>query len=344
MATLGSNYLTLIDLFKRREGEDAKIATVIELLKQQNPILEDAIAMECNMGTIHRHTIRTGLPSVSWGMLYKGTPQSKSRTQQVDDTTGFLEAMSSVDTRLLDLSTNEGALRLSEATSFLEAMNQEMATGIFYHDTATTPEKFKGLSARYNVYANGVNNQGAENQVIHGGGSGSDNTSIWFVTWGDQYTHLLYPKGTRAGVAREDMGKQRVTDGDGNPYYVKEEKFTWHIGLAVKDWRYNARIANIDVSEAVAGNVNLYALMTTAYYRLQSRRVAGGKQCIYMNRTMLETLDKLSTGSTSGTAVNDALRITRRELEGQEVMFWRGMPIRETDAIVNSETLATAAA
>jgi hypothetical protein len=341
MATLGSTYLSLIDLYKRREGEDAKIAAVIELLKQQNPILDDAIAMECNMGTLHRHTIRTGLPSVTWGMLYKGTAQSKSVTQQVDDTTGFLEAMSAIDTRLLKLSNNEGALRLSEASSFLEAMNQEMATGLFYHDTATTPEKFKGLSARYNVYASGANNQGAEKQVVHGGGSGSDNTSIWFVTWGDQYTHLLYPKGTRAGVERQDMGEQRVLDASNNPFYVKEEKFTWHMGLAVKDWRYNARIANIDVSDALAGSVDLYGLMISAYYRLQSRRVAGGRQAIYVNTTIMEALDKLSTGA--GSAANGKLHLMKRELEGQEILTFRGIPIRETDAIVNSEALVPVA-
>lgn len=341
MATIGSNYLNLIDLYKRRESPDAQIATVIELLKQQNPILDDAIAVECNLGTIHRHTIRTGLPSVSWGMLYKGTPQSKSKTQQVDDTTGFLEALSTIDTRLLALSENEGALRLSEATAFLEAMNQEMATGIFYHDTVTSPEKFKGLSARYSVYASGVNNQGAEKQVIHGGGSGSDNTSIWFVTWGDQYTHLLYPKGTKAGVDRQDMGQQRVTDENSNPYYVKEEKFTWHIGLAVKDWRYNARIANIDVSDALAGSVDLYSLMTSAYYRLQARRVAGGRQAIYCNTTIMEALDKLATGV--GSAANSKLHLMKKEVEGQEVLAFRGIPIRETDAIVNNEALVPAA-
>lgn len=341
MATLGSSYLTLIDLYKRREGEDQQIAQVIELLKQQNPILDDAIAMECNMGTIHRHTIRTGLPSVSWGMLYKGTPQSKSRTQQVDDTTGFIEAMSAIDTRLLKLSQNEGALRLSEASSFLEAMNQEMASGIFYHDTAATPEKFKGLSARYNVYGSGANNQGAENQVIDGGGAGSDNTSIWFVTWGDQYTHLLYPKGTKAGVDRQDMGQQRVTDSDGNPFYVKEEKFTWHMGLAVKDWRYNARIANIDVSDVEAGTTDVYALLRKAYYRLQSRRVAGGKQVIYMNRTMLEALD--AAGTNAG-ASDNFIRLRPMEIEGKEVMTYRGIPIRETDSLVNTEALVPAAA
>ncbi|MBL4876797.1 MAG: hypothetical protein JKY10_09945, partial [Cohaesibacteraceae bacterium] len=72
MAVLAQNYLSLIDLYKRQEGDGRQIAAVIELLAQENQILADAVAMECNMGSVHRHTIRTGLPSVSWGMLYKG--------------------------------------------------------------------------------------------------------------------------------------------------------------------------------------------------------------------------------------------------------------------------------
>ena len=240
MATLTSTYINLIDVHKQN---DPRTGEIIEVLKQQNPVLDDAVAMECNMGAIHRHGIRTGLPTPAWGRLYQGIPQSKSSIQQVDDTTGFLEARSGVDTRLLKLSKNPAALRLGEARAHMEAMNQEMARGLFYHDTATTPEKFKGLAARYGV----IGGDGAGNQIVDAGGTGSDNTSIWFVTWGDHATHLLYPEGTKAGVDRQDKGEQRVTDSNGDAYYVKEETFEWHIGLAVKDWRYNARVANLDV-------------------------------------------------------------------------------------------------
>ena len=330
MATLASNYLNLIDVHKQA---DPKIGEVIEVLKQQNPILDDAVAMECNMGATHRHVIRTGLPTPSWGRLYQGIPQSKSQTQQVDDTTGFLEARSGVDTRVLDISKNPAALRLGEAQSHLEAMNQEMATGMFYHDTATTPEKFKGLAARFNTIGGGA----AGNQIVDGGGTGSDNTSIWMVTWGDHACHLLYPDGSRAGVNRQDKGEQRVTDENGNAYYVKEETFTWHMGMAVKDWRYVSRVANIDVSEMLAGNVDLYALMRKAFYKLQSRRMDAktSRIAIYCNRDVMEALDGLAVGNGSG--ANGALRLTPREIEGREVMTYRGIPIRETDALINTE-------
>lgn len=331
MATLSSTYLNLIDVHKQN---DPRTGEIIEVLKQQNPILDDAVAMECNMGAVHRHSIRTGLPTPAWGRLYQGIPQSKSTVQQVDDTTGFLEARSGVDTRALQMSKNPAALRLGEAMSHLEAMNQEMATGMFYHDTATTPEKFKGLAARFGVLGGGA----AGNQIIDAGGTGSINTSIWFVTWGDHACHLLYPEGTKAGVDRQDKGEQRVTDNNGDAYYVKEETFSWHMGMAVKDWRYVTRVANIDTTALAAGNVDLYKFMRQAYWKLQSRRMDAktSRIAIYANRDVLEALDGLSVGG-AGTGTNEFLRVTPRELEGKEVLTYRGMPLREVDALLNTE-------
>ncbi|WP_321337797.1 major capsid protein [Breoghania sp.] len=343
MPTIGSTYPSLIDAHKSSaEG------TVVEMLKAQNPILDDAIATPCNMDAVHRHMTRTGLPTVSWGRLYKGVPQSKSTMQQVDDTTGFLEAGSQIDTRLLRLAPDPAKARLVDSAPYLEAMNQEMASGIFYHNTATTPEKFKGLAARYSVYNPGLADPmkpSAANQVIHGGGSGSNNTSIWFVTWGDHATSLLYPKGMKAGVTIEDKGEQRVTDVDGNPYYVKETLFNWHIGMFVKDWRYNARIANIDISEVVAGNVDLWALLRKAYYRLQSRRrdAQSSRIAIYMNRDVLEVLDTQSTDRALTSARDNTVNLRPMNVEGREVLTYRGIPIRETDALLNTEELVPAA-
>jgi len=330
MATLGATWFDLIDLYKQQDGE-GNFVDIIEMLSEINPILDDAIAVQCNKGTTHLHTVRSGLPSVAWGKLYQGIPNSKSGKAQVEDTTGFVEGLSTIDNRLLDLSTNPGAVRLSEAQAYLEAMSQEVATKIFYGNSAADPEQFMGLSPRFNdtTAANG-------NQIIKAGGAGADNTSIWFVTWGDNQTQLLYPKGTQAGVQREDMGKQRLLDGSGNAYYGMEEKFTWHVGLAVKDWRYVSRICNIDVSLMQAGSVQLYEFLRTAYYRLQNRRVAGGKMAIYCNRDVLEALDALATNA--GTT-DSFVRLKPMEIEGKEVLTYRGIPIRESDAIVNDEDL-----
>lgn len=328
MATLGATFVDLIDIYKQQDGR-GQFVPVIEMLMEMNPMLDDAIAVECNKGTTHLHTVRSGLPDVTWGKLYQGIPNSKGKTSQVEDTTGFVEGLSTIDKRLLDLSTNEGAVRLSEAQAYLEAMSQEVATKLIYGNSASDPEEFMGLAPRFNSLAasNG-------NQIIDAGGTGSDNTSIWFVTWGDNQCNLLYPKGTQAGVEREDMGKQRVTDGSGNAYYAMEEKFTWHIGLAVKDWRYVSRIANIDVSDMAGGTVSLYDFMRKAYYKLQNRRVAGGNIAIYCNRDVLEALDALATNAGS---TDSFVRLKTIEIEGKEITTYRGIPIRESDAIINTE-------
>ena len=339
MATLGASFVDLIDIYKQQDGQ-GQYVEIIEMLSEMNPILDDAIAVECNKGSSHLHTVRTGLPSVTWGKLYQGIPNSKSGKAQVEDTTGFVEGLSTIDKRLLELSTNEGAVRLSEAMSYLEAMSQEVASKMFYGDTASDPEEFMGFAPRFNDLSapNG-------NQIIDAGGTGSDNTSVWFITWGDNQCHLLYPKGTKAGVQREDKGEQRLTDSNGNAYYGKEELFRWHVGLAVKDWRYVVRIANIDVSLLAAdptnidgSNNSLYHYMRKAYYQLQNRRVAGGRLSIYCNKDVLEALDAL--GTNSGT--NDVFtRLTMQEIQGKEVEAYRKIPIRETDAILNTEARVT---
>lgn len=344
MAIIGQSYPTLIDAHKQSGP-----GTVIEILAQDNPILDDAIATACNSGSFHRHMIRTGLPSASWGRLYKGVAQSKATVQQVDDTTGFLEARSEIDTRLLKLAKDQAKQRLVDSAPFLETMNIEMATGIFYHDTATTPEKFKGLSARYSSYYTGPNAvsqrpNNAAGQVVDGGGRGSDNTSIWFVTWGDHATSLLYPEGTTAGVNVMDKGEEKVFDPNGLPFYAKVTAFEWHIGLSVKDWRYNARIANIDVSDMQSGSVDLWALLRKGYYRLKSRRrnALSSRIAIYMNSDVLEILDAQSTDRALLAANPNYTALGQAQVEGKEVRTYRGIPIRETDALLNTEAALSA--
>jgi len=331
MATIGNTFFDLIDAFKRSDDENRiQVATIMELLKETNSLLDDAMTVQCNNGTNHKTTIRTGLPATTWGTLYKGIPQSKSETAQVQDATGFLEGLSTIDMRLLDLADDEGAVRLSEAKAFLESMSQEMADQVIYGNVATDPEKFTGLAPRFNDKS-AVNG----GQIIDAGGTGSDNTSIWFVTWADNAVHMIYPNGSSAGIKREDMGKQRVTDPNGDAYYVKEEMFTWHNGLTVRDWRQVARVANIDVSELMAGNVDIYAWMRKAFWALKSHRISGGRIAIYCNSNVLEALDAQSTPTTSTT--NSFVRLSPTEVDGMEVMGYRGFPVRQVDAIINTE-------
>lgn len=344
MATIGNSFMGLADMY-RSTDQHRNVVPVIEALNILNPLMEDAVMIEANQGTKHLSTIRTGLPAVAWGRLYQGIPQSKSTKQQVEDTTGFVEGLSTVDERLLEISKDPAALRMSEAESFLESMSQDVTTNFFYSDTATTPERFKGLGARYSQ----LGGQGAGAQIVDAGGTGNDNMSVWFVTWGDNQTSLIYPEGTQAGIRRQDMGRQRVYDDLNNPYYVKEEMFRQHVGVRVGDWRFNARVANISLAAVQAGSLDLWKYLRQAYYKLQTRRngrvgnggmVTAGKTVMYANRTILEYLDALSTNS--GTSDN-RIRITNpKDIEGGEVVTYRNMPIRETDSLIQAEARVVA--
>lgn len=329
MSTIGNTYLTLADVFKRTDA-DKQIAAVIELLAQDNPILADMIVKECNDGTTHLTTVRTGIPEATWRMLYQGVQPTKSTTAQVRDATGMIEAWSEIDEKLVRMTQDSAGLRLSEAQAFLEGLNQGVATSMFYGDQATSPAKFTGLAPRFNKLAN----SGSGAQIVDAGGTGSDNTSIWFVVWGENTVHGLYPKGSKAGITREDKGVQTKTNPDGSVLDVVREKFQWDIGLSVRDYRYVSRIANVDVSDVQSGSVNLYNFMRKAYYKLKQRRVMGGRAAIYLNTDMLEALDALATNN--GTTDN-FVRLTRKEIEGEEVLTYRGIPLRESDALLNTE-------
>jgi len=65
---------------------------------------------------------------------------------------------------------------------------------------------------------------------------------------------------------------------------------------------------------------------------------AVGRTVIYMNRDMLEALDALATNKGGS---DNFVRLTPMELEGKEVMSYRGIPIRETDALINAESVVS---
>lgn len=330
---LANNAPTLYDLATMPGNESAK--DVIEMLHAHNPIIEDAPAFECNKGTYHETTVRTGLPSTTWGALYQGIPATKGTRQSVKDYTGFVESASEVDSRLVDAfekAAEKASIRDDEAQGHLEAMAQEGATAMFYHDSSVDPKKPMGFAPRFNSLTaeNGI-------QIVDAGGTGADNTSIWIITWDKSACHLIYPKGTQAGVKREDLGKITVSDANGNRYQVYREQFSWHFGLTVRNWQYVARVANIDVSDLkidASTGADLVNLLTEAYYRHKGRKVAKGKTCIYMNTTLVKYLDYQARN-----AKDKNLFLTFAEYgpNSKEILHFRGLPIKECDAILNSE-------
>jgi hypothetical protein len=321
---LDSTMMTLIDYAKLLDPDD-QVARIINLLAQKNEMLQDMPFMEGNLITGHRTTMLTGLPTVYWRLLNQPVPPSKERTAQVDEQTGMLEAYSEVDVKLANLGGNAGAVRLSKARAFLEAMSQEMQSTVLY-GSAAAPEEFIGLAPRYSSLSAG----NADNIISAGGTGSTDNTSIWRVEWGEGQVSGIYPKGSKVGLQHEDLGIETKESTDGL-MRVYRDHWSWDMGIALEDWRHVGRIANIDVSNLsnASDAADLLFFMADLEERMQE---GTGRAVFYMNRTVARFLRHQTRE-----AVGDGGGITWETVGGRRIRMFGSTPIRIVDAILNTE-------
>jgi hypothetical protein len=331
MATLSTQYLTLSDWAKRLDP-DGQVGIVAELLSQSNEILEDAVFIEGNLPTGHRVNIRTGLPSVYWRSINQGVPSSKSTTAQVDESVGMLEAYAKIDKDLALLNGNTAQFRLSEDKAFIEAMNQQQASAMFYGNPQTDPRQYLGLAPRFGA----ISGAGNATSIIDAGGTSSVNTSIWLVVWGENTVSCVFPKGSKAGLIRDDQGELVVYDSNNNPYQALQTHYQWKNGLVVKDWRYVVRIANIDTTNLVAESAaaDIIKLMSRALDRIPNLTM--GRAAFYMNRTVYSMLRVQALQKSQNVlAVEKGLNQFGSPAAWQS---FEGVPLRRVDQILNTES------
>ena len=341
MAELNVKNPGLVDILSRTDP-NGNISQVVELAALINPVVEDALYTECNDGTKHQHVIRTGIPEPAWRRYNSGVKQVKTTTAKVTDTTGMATAYMNVDAALARLNGNEAAFRASEMVGVVEGFSQFIARNVFYGSTDTTPDGFMGLAPRMDdpTVASG-------RQLVNAGGTGIDNTSIFFVTWGPKATTLLYPKGSSVGLTRKDLGERMVNAPDGSGEFLAlTDYLTWDIGMAVTDWRGNARVCNIDVSNLTkdaATGADLLDLMIDAEVKVRGANRVGidgngnlvkGKTVIYANETVCAFLRKQALNKK-----NVMLRI--EQIDDEPTTMWGQWPIRCVDAISNAEAAIT---
>ncbi len=328
MAAIGTKS-TLLDIAKRVDP-NGKIDKIVEYMHDTNDVIKDMVWVEGNLPTGHKTTIRTGLPAATWRKLNYGVAPTKSLTAQVTDACGMLEAYAEVDKSLADLNGNTAEFRFSEDKAFLEGMNQELASTLFYGDTDANPERFMGLAPRYDVSSSNVDLIG--NNVIKAGGAGSDNTSLWLVVWGENSVHGIYPKGSKAGFQHEDKGQVTLEDADGGKFEGYRTHYKWDCGVTVRDWRYVVRIANIDVSDLTknaATGADLIDLATQALEKIPS--LSMGKAVFYGNRTVRSFLRRQMVSKVASSTLG------MEEAFGKSVITIDGVPLMRCDAILDTE-------
>lgn len=338
MPALSTANPTLLDLAKV-SNPDGSIAKVVEILDQTNELLQFLPIIQGNLPTGHLTTIRTGLPSVTYTTINSGVNPGKATTVQVTESCARLEAYGEVDNRLVELAKDKAAFRLAQERPQIEAFNQEFMRAFFYENVTTNPERFSGLAPRY-ATRNLATAACAEN-VIHGGGSGTDNASIWVLTLGEGTIAGLIPQNSTAGLKVEDKGLVTVEDVSNGSNLGRAEmwrtRYELKIGLTVQDWRYGVRIANIDKSDltpdAVSG-ANLPRLLYRALNLIPSTSM--GRTVICMSRNIRTTLGEQTAEGTK----NSSLKA--EEVGGIMRTTFQGFPILRVDALAADEALVPA--
>lgn len=338
----------LVD-WARRADPDGVIADITEMLAQCNEVLKDMIWQEGNLPLGHKVTLRVALPQGTWRSNNQGVASTKSLTSQVQFGMGELVAYSMVDKSLASLGGEVAKFRYSEDMSFIEGLSQQVAQALFYSNEAVNPNQFTGFAPNYATLSTSVAKSATN--VLDAGGSANANASIWLVGWGDATTFGIFPKGSNAGLVYEDKGDiVPAYDASGNQFEAYRSYFQWKLGLAIRNWQYNVRIANIDTTTAAGGLFSttppdLFVLMAQSVVKMPtaSRRLSGIttvdapndpspgiNPAFYMNRTVRAALDVQ--------AIRDKnVLLDFRDYAGEPTMMYRDVPLRVVDALTDSE-------
>jgi hypothetical protein len=340
--------LTLADL-GRRMDPSGKIADMAELMSQSNSFLEMLPQVEGNLTTGHVVTVRTALPQGTFRRFNQGVSYTKSSAAQLTFGMAMLDAYSQIDKKLADLGGNTAANREKEDVAHMEGMAQQMCGVAIYGNAWTNPTQFSGIATYYSAIAsaqNGVN-------VFNCGGTGSSNTSIWLTGVGDQTMYATYPKGTKAGLTFENKGDiVPAYDSSQRRYEAYTSYFSHNMGLAIEDWRYQIRMANIDTTTAgLAGPTppDLFAIMSKAVVRLPTagRMVSGITKSDAPDRVapavrLVFHCDRSAREYMDIQAIRDKNVLLRPEdYAGRPIVNFRNIPIEVTDQILDTESTIT---
>lgn len=332
MATIGTNKYTLADWYKNLDPQ-GKQAKIIEMLMQRNAMIEDIPFVEGNLPDGHEITARAGLPDVFFRSVNKGIPSSKTREIQFTEQCAILEARQEVDVKLANKNGNAAAYRASKHPAFIEALGQKFASTLVYGNAGVNADQFTGFMPRMSstTAGNGSN-------IILGGGSGGDCASALLVVWGEGMVTGIVPKGSVAGITHQDLGEIDAFDADGNRYRAYSDLWNWNVGLAVEDWRYMVRLANIDVSDLVSRTnaVDLSDRCSDMIWKLPNgaQSLNSGKPVFYMNRTLISAFEKQDRDD-----VISGAGLTFDNVDGVQKISFRGIPVKIVDAMLENETV-----
>jgi hypothetical protein len=348
-ATVGANVYTLMDWAKTR-APNFESAYIAQLLAQSNEIMYDMTYIEGNLPTGHMIVQQTGLPTTYLRQANQAVQVSRGQTSQIEEGMAIFETWMEIDHLIRDLHGDAGQFMFEQSRGYFESMIQRFCKSFFYGDPSVDARDFLGLAPRYSTVT-GTNAANAQN-VLDGGGTGSVNTSIWLLTFGPTALSMFYPKGSAAGIKHQSFPNtviQGSTGIGGTRMVVQQDQWQLQAGMALTDWRWCVRGANIDSAKlkSQVGACDLVELMIDMMERIPSQadppletgnpltsNMVPGKRIWVMNRPTRAALRKQALAKSANT-------ITYENIAGRKVMHFMDIPIRNSDQITNAEAQLT---
>lgn len=330
MAAANTVGFTLADVI-REQAPNGTLYPIVQSMSKLCPILDDIYWVECNNGTFHRIDRQTALPSPSRRRVNSGIATVKDETNQVDEVTTQIATKIAVDEDVIRL--GGPAFLARRVAAHMMGHVQQAEADFLTGSLASDADGFDGIETRLSA----TTNTPAGNQVIlvDAAAAGSDQGSALLLGWGAHGVHGIYPKGFPAGINHQDFGLQpdAISDGTNSaPGYL--HTFKWDYGLAVEDYRYCARAANIDSSAISATGTNIITALITLFHRCltadQSVRWA-----YYLPRRYAEFLHQQARSGVS----NSTLKI--EEIGGKKVTTFLGIPVRTADLLGIAESVVS---
>lgn len=324
------SYMTMANLAKMLDP-NGKVARIIDIMVQRNGTLRTMPFIPSNMQHAHRIYQCVGLPSATWRKFNQGILPSTGAYAQFDEAIGMVASMSVVDVDLVKSVSNPQELRFQKARTHINSIANEAESTIWYGSRAN-PEEIVGFADRYNTLSA---SEPVSQNIIDGGGTGSDNTSVWLIAWGEDQVTGVYPKDSSGGIEHIDYSEQLIQDVNGVQGSVMRAYVDWfkfHFGLAVSDYRFAVRICNLDVSnmKAMSSAPNLFDLAEQALGRLPD--LPKGQTFWYMHRVTQNYLMRQARED-----VKAGGGLTFDNVEGKTVLSLFGIPIELSDGLLLTE-------
>jgi hypothetical protein len=307
----------------KRLDPDGRPAKIAEILDRIDSVFQDAPSIEANDQNSHLNTIRFGLPIPAIRRINEGAALSMSTTKQLREELMLLEDWVRIDEKILEMQTDQKRFRYNEIIAHLEGMRQAFQDNFWYGNAAEIGE-INGLTTRFNTLGG---------NVIDGGGSATL-SSAWLIEWGEMKSHLLYPRGSTAGIDDEDKGKITVWKDD-KPFDAYVNKVRMQFGVNVVDSSSAQRVCNIDSSPVqTTGSLRDAATIAKLIAAMNELPMAGEGAKMYVNRKLKAQMDIMAYDKTNAA-------FNYMEVQGKVITTFFGMQIRLAEGLINAETKVT---